>query len=171
MDVYTFDALTRSAVASSTRRGTMRVLAGGVLGALLGTLGRGPAGAACHRLGRRCGEDGDCCGGARCRRGRCRCEPEKECLGNCCGRGKGCTEGVDPIAAGCCPKRRIYTQVTYQDGGPVAGPTVCCPVESVCGDECCDSRLPGTHAVFCATDDSGKPTCHHGSTKLVRYVR
>lgn len=86
MDADTFDRMARRLSGSSTRRGALKALTGGALGALLILLGNADAAAACLRPGRKCDASRECCDGARCKGGRCRCKP-----------------GLSRCATGCCP--------------------------------------------------------------------
>ena len=69
MDPERLDELTRTLGGTTSRRGGLRLLAGGALGAALGLLGRGEAGAfhfGCRHVGKPCTRSGQCCSG-RCR--------------------------------------------------------------------------------------------------------
>ena len=69
MDTERFDGLVRTLGGAATRRDAMRLLAGGALGAALGLLGRGEAGAhhfGCRHVGRPCNRRAQFCSG-RCR--------------------------------------------------------------------------------------------------------
>ena len=89
MDGTRFDAWTRSLAGGRSRRGALRLLAGGGLGALLPRLA--PAGAAaqeaqavCGLVGEPCAVNGECCHGNRCNGRRCVCQRGKtDCGGRC----------------------------------------------------------------------------------------
>ena len=138
MDADRFDRLARS-LGTTSRRGALRLLAGGALGSFLGLLGRGEAGAAhgegCKRVTRRCAKDGDCCSG-RCRRGRCRTttNPDPACAG-----GDGCSGGV---AIWCGPGGSMdcWCATTVEGGG-------ICNWDNGCGAECATSADCGPNAV------------------------
>ena len=86
MDDSRFDALARSLTSSTTRRSTLRLLAGGALAGALGLRGADEAGARCRRLGAKCARGDRCCGGARCagRPRQCTCTGDtKPCDGKC----------------------------------------------------------------------------------------
>ena len=83
-----FDALACAVTRDRSRRSTLRLLAGGVLGGLLTALGVPRAEArhaGCRHVGKRCRRDGQCCSG-RCKREKCRapviCSNESQ---NVCG--------------------------------------------------------------------------------------
>ena len=95
MDGQRFDALTKlTATGVASRRGALRLLAGGVLAALLGRGGSASAALACRNDGAKCDADGQCCsrrcGGSRCRSERLRagaaCTDDRDCRSGICGR-------------------------------------------------------------------------------------
>ena len=66
MDDHHFDVLAKTLVGGTTRRGAIGVLAGGALAAVLTRLGIREAAAACKDIGKKCGQNADCCS-RRCR--------------------------------------------------------------------------------------------------------
>ncbi len=101
MDGRGFDAFARRWGAGASRRGALRLLLGGALGAALAPLGLGPEGAAAGTTrgranGRGCQRDRQCVSD-RCRNGVCRClRPGADCVADnaCCSgscRPGGCT--------------------------------------------------------------------------------
>jgi hypothetical protein len=110
MDGKLFDELTLSLGAEKTRRGALRLLAGGALGAVLTRLGLEEAAARCVRLGGRCERSRECCAGG-CQGRRCRCGTgTKACNGRCIPAGQccnGCPAGQDCQNGACVPHRRV----------------------------------------------------------------
>ena len=104
MDGRTFDELASGlAFGATSRRRVLRLLAGGVLGVVLGRRGDAEA-ADCRRVGLSCRTNRDCCLGSTCERNRCRCRSGlRNCGGRCrdlfsdprhCGRcGRACQPG------------------------------------------------------------------------------
>jgi hypothetical protein len=96
MDDWRFDEWTRDLIVSpATRRTTVRILSGGVVGSLISLLGLNLA-AACRGFGRPCKTTSQCCPGHgfRCRRDKCRCSRTmKYCsaTGNCIPKTSCCT--------------------------------------------------------------------------------
>lgn len=94
MDAERFDDWTKALTTNTgSRRQTLRLLAGGTLGALLGLRQRGETGAehGCRHAGRPCSRDGQCCSG--------------DCLGNntCrCARASQCPQPTDPCKKAVC---------------------------------------------------------------------
>ena len=96
MDGRRFDAWTRG-LAGTSRRGALRVLAGGLLATPLALVGGRDAAAQIVECGRRgdvCVRERDCCSGFDCRRGICRRDRD-ECgkRGDPCSRHADCCEG------------------------------------------------------------------------------
>jgi hypothetical protein len=91
MDDLRFDAFIRSISRDSSRRGTLRLLAGGALAAGGGLVRTDPVGAnhfGCRHVGKPCGTGRQCCS-SRCRHGRCR--PHNK--GICTAGQNFCTQG------------------------------------------------------------------------------
>ncbi len=94
MDGRRFDALARlTAEGTASRRGALRLLAGGAFAALLSRPDRAGAALGCRNVGARCGADGECCS-RRCGGGRCRserlspgasCRGDRDCRSGVCG--------------------------------------------------------------------------------------
>jgi hypothetical protein len=82
MDEHRFDTLTRSLVASGSRRGALRLLVSLGLGGTLIPLGAERAAAQCGLVrtstqrASRCSRRNSCCENARCKNKRCKCKPE-----------------------------------------------------------------------------------------------
>jgi hypothetical protein len=82
MDEHRFDTLTRSLVASGSRRGALRLLVSLGLGGTLIPLGAERAAAQCGLVrtstqrASRCSRRNPCCENARCKNKRCKCKPE-----------------------------------------------------------------------------------------------
>lgn len=103
MDEHRFDEWTRALTATAgSRRGVLRILAGGTLASLLARLGLSEAGARCGHAGDRCGPGrGRCCSRFACCGGRCRnlLTDERFC-GGCL---TPCDSGETCVGAACQP--------------------------------------------------------------------
>lgn len=112
MDDRHFDALTRAVAATmASRRGALRVLAGGGLGLVLtrfvagGREVREAAAKSCLKERKRCKRDGQCCSGI-CKKRKCRRAPTQRtctirknvCESGAAGTECGITNGGDPCA-------------------------------------------------------------------------
>ena len=177
MDGPRFDAWTRSLARGRSRRGALRVLAGGGLGAMLAQLAPRGAGAqeaqaVCGFVGEPCRVNGECCHGNRCNGRRCVCRPNHtDCGGRCrdlrfnenhCGEcGNRCEAGQT-----CCWGR--------------CGEGPCCPggavringrCHAVCrnGRTTCDPTggCNGNPACTCATRVGGGSVCVGGAGSCV----
>lgn len=74
MDHRRFDALARGVAAAETsRRATLRLLVGGLVGGATAVVGRQEAAAVCRQPGQSCDPANPCCAGVRCGGGRCAC--------------------------------------------------------------------------------------------------
>ena len=140
MDGERFDAIARR-MTTSSRRGALRLLAGGAAGALLARLA--PAGVAaqeaqavCRFVGEPCRVNVECCRGARCQGGTCQCRPNHtNCNGRCrdlrsnerhCGA---CNTPCEPGRA-CCRRRCV---------DPATDPAHCGRCGRACrADQSCD---------------------------------
>jgi hypothetical protein len=153
MDGSRFDALTRTLI--TPRRGAVRTLFGGALGALLAA--RSQEALACKNFGKQCAHDNDCCAGMKCRNDKCRCDngftkcnakcydlntDETHC-GACatiCAAGESCCDGTcsdtstDRDNCGVCGAACAATEICLE------GVCTACPVgNQVCGGVCCPS--------------------------------
>jgi hypothetical protein len=179
VDDATFDRLARTLSAGVerplARRPAVRIIAGGLLGAVLAGLGLGGVEAACAGPGRRCGDGKKCCPGSVCKGGKCRCKGgQAPCAGRCCqasscGR---CRRGEVCHAGAClgtgCPTgtRRCNGECIPTDAccGGCGGGKVCergecrCPVgRTECAGRCC-AEFEGCRNGVCTPercDDSG----------------
>ena len=95
MDGERFDAMTRSWAASAARRGALRLLAAGALGAILARprgvaaqVGIAANTGSCRATGDVCDGDKDCCS-ERCEGGRCQCRRR----GAACAVDRACCSG------------------------------------------------------------------------------
>ena len=188
MDDPSVDAIAKL-IATTTRRHSLRLLAGALLAGPLALLGPAAADAACARPGRTCGDGKKCCPGATCRGGTCRCKAGRtKCDGRCvdtqtsethcgacnapCDPTETCVEGVCQPPAVCsgelCPNSPAC-------GGTPAAPCICrtrfgggaiCggpgPVGTPCTtDQDCDAIFPGLGrcVVTCAGTTACVPAC------------
>lgn len=154
MDNRTIDEWSRVAATDGTRRGLIRALGGGTLGAVLVRLGVGQADAKPKKCkkpkkpGQKCklnnGTKCKCSGGAKCKVGICRCpngteESNGKCVPTptCLEHGADCSEGS---SAACCSGF-----CTYEYVGPITEepPTCCVPNEEACDQtsDCCVNEL------------------------------
>lgn len=142
MDSRRFDAIARALAGTASRRLSLKLLAGGALGAVLVRLGVEVATAACVPAGKKCGRGDRCCAGATCKGGACKCDRGlREC-------GKVCKECC---ADGDCPGR-VCRNGTCRDRSA-------CAVDSDCqSGHCCngscvdgqtDSANCGTSCIDC----------------------
>ena len=104
MDGERFDALAKAAAGTASRRGALRLLAGGALAAILarpravaGQLGIAANAGSCRAPGDLCDDDADCCS-ERCRNGRCRCRRR----GASCAVDRACCSGRCRRSTGRC---------------------------------------------------------------------
>ncbi len=155
MDERRFDAWTRAMVGDQTsRRGVLRLLGGGALGGVSGTIAE-EAAARCRQLGKKCERGERCCGGGRCTRRRCRCRVGRpRCRKQCCGPGELCVGGRCLTGAGSCP--------ASADGCLVPDSAVCDPVKgcfcftsTVGGAARCGRFDPETTCGLTCTTDGG----------------
>jgi hypothetical protein len=144
VDGQRFDGITRALAPGLSRRGALRTLGGGLVGAALAALaGRGDASAGpslCRETGQVCGRDGS---GKECCSGSC-------CGGLCCDKREVCAGGV-PCGDVCCPPETVGCTETKLPGGSVlvgcyCGENAilqdgrcldCGAFEAPCGDTCC----------------------------------
>ncbi len=162
MDSRRFDHLTRMLVTESpTRRGALRLLAGGAVGAVLGVLQ--PAGTdavhfGCRHVGRRCDRARQCCSGL-CQGPRgnktCRAHDEGTCLlvQDACGpegdHGNGCGTGVREELGSC------HCLITTGGASYCADGRYCAPCQR--DKECARAYgVPGAACVAC-------PNCPDGT--------
>ena len=158
MDGKRFDLLARTVIAAGSRRGALRLLIGGAIGAVAGLTGARRA-AACRGYRDPCTVSDQCCPGTglRCRRDACRCPRTKRWCGrtgrcipkdDCC-RDADCWGGMTCVAGRCaCPGAGNFCLECYrcdaemgcqpdtaQDGKP-------CPKTPggvCCGSTCCEN--------------------------------
>jgi hypothetical protein len=133
VDGTRFDVWTQMLVADSSRRLTLKAVAGGALGGLLAALGREEAEAKCVKLGKTCkknkGKNKKCCGGAKCKGKKCKCPiGTEECDGKC----------VDP---GACPCPSGTEECNGECVEPGACP--CSGGTEECDGECVAACLAG----------------------------
>ena len=133
MDDQRFDRLTRTIAGASTRRATLRHLAGGALAGLLALRGVEEA-AACRGFKATCKDSSQCCGdpGFRCRSGVCRCGRTQ----------KYCSPSGDAKAGACIPKDTCCPPAGGCTNGLVC-PGVgqqCCIPEGFGDESICDNR-------------------------------
>lgn len=173
MDAARFDRLSRRLAASRTRRATLRLVAGGVLGVFLAESDPALGAADCRGLNQSCrvrrgphrpGHKPRCCSGLVCQHGRCR---PPQCLqGQPCGEQGTCCSGacvdVQTDEANCgscghaCPSGEpcLGGQCVSQCR---AGLTRC---SADCVDVLTDAANCGSCGQACGSD---KPTCCNGS--------
>jgi hypothetical protein len=141
MDVRRFDEWTRARVVGpATRRTTLRILAGGVLGSLVSLLGLNEA-AACRGFRGPCKETSQCCSGLgfRCRRDKCLCgRTKKYCSASgICIPKAGCCTDANCSGDQLCPQpgEPCCIRQGFEDSSICNGPddTRCCP-GSVCSE-------------------------------------
>ena len=168
MDGERFDAITRRLAAGASRRGALRLLAGGALGGLLARLGPQEAAAThagCRHNGASCARAGQCCSG-RCDSGTCRpCTKAGQCPqpANPCQRAV-CT------GTGRCALRDKPTGTACGEGQVCCG-GVCTVLGTNancggCGESCERTCQACTGAGTCAAANEGAP-CSDG-TKFCR---
>ena len=155
MDGERFDTLTRTAIATGSRRGALRLLAGGALGTLAGLIGARGA-AACRGYRDPCQDTDQCCPGTglRCRRGTCRCPRTKRWCGrtgrcipkDACCRDADCWGGMTCVAGSCaCPGAGNFCPECYRCDAEMgcqpdtARQGLACPKSAgvCCGTVCC----------------------------------
>jgi len=99
MDGSRFDELTRTLATPTSRRRTLRLLAGGALAAVTAALGVGEAGAThtgCRHHGKSCARNKQCCSGRCAGSGVCKCPGGTTRCGTtaCCAAGESCQNGT-----------------------------------------------------------------------------
>ena len=149
MDSERFDRFARALAGSRTRRGALRLLAGGALGGLLGRRGREEALAdhGCRHAGADCNpkRPGACCSG-RCHKSRERClctaascpqPPSPSCEAVCSGRFR-CGFQNPNGAPSCDPGDPCIENATCTAAGECVGTLKTCPnrFEACVGGEC-----------------------------------
>ena len=160
MDGERFDAMTRGLAAGADRR---RVL-GGLLGAALGLLGVGGAGAthgSCRHAGAACTRDRQCCSGDCLRNGTCRCA-----------RASQCPQATDPCKEAVCTATgrcgfRNTADGTDCDGGTCHGGAC---VECVESTDCATGICQNNACVCGAKGASGCDTREDCCTVGPAYV-
>jgi hypothetical protein len=151
MDADRFDTLVR-AFGTASRRHTVRLLTGGVLGGLLtrfGVEGTSAKHAGCRHTGADCTRPGQCCSG--------RCADNDTCQP--CTRAGQCPE--PPASAPC--KQRFCT-----NGGTCviqnrADDTECGGVKICCSGSCVNPQTNETHCGTCANGCTGNDACQRGT--------
>jgi hypothetical protein len=158
MDGRQFDELSQALAGS--RRAALRLMLGGVAGALL-PLRTDDAAAGCVKLGKRCGGGAKCCGGARCKQRTCQCPTgKKACDGKCvpeatccadadCPACQKCDDGACEAATGAVCGQQSGAGALRCCAGVCPAPTCrvvgtsCLPGESVpqCLAACCSNRV------------------------------
>jgi hypothetical protein len=147
MDIERFDRITRDFVSSTSRRQTVRMLIGGVVGAVtLQLANRGnDAAARCRRPGKSCRRGSDCCS-HRCKGHVCTCKSSQAACDpgdsvRCCpaispvccptGSGQACCGSLLPT---CCPAGRQVNccPSNLTECCPVGSQVDCCPAGSTC---------------------------------------
>jgi hypothetical protein len=138
MDAQHFDRLTRSLATTTGRRGALRLLGGGALGAALAKLGLGRAAAqeaASRDEGDACTRSRQCRGALRCCNGRCgrtcrswrgrttttRCREPADCPKGLVCVDEGCCDGKPRVCARPCGTRDTRFE-TASDDGPTRVP-------------------------------------------------
>ena len=164
MDGDRFDAIVRTLGRAASRRGSLKLLAGGALGAVAARLGVGEAAAACVAAGKQCGKGDKCCAGSKCKGGTCKCRAGLKdcgkvckacCTGDDCAIGQACARGRCACTAASCPngccegdvcKDGDATGACGTGGGrctvcpePTEG-TATCRADGTCGQTCPDAR-------------------------------
>ena len=158
-----FDELSRAIAGTSTRRGALRILAGGALGGLAALFGLREAEAApdCYEAGHHCGNDKSCCSGNCCNHVCC-------AAGQTCGANGQC-QGAAPCAGvicggNCinCATGLINTQncqcvqcVAPCPAGQTACANSCCPAGQVCSNNACCSPITTCPSGQCGTISNG----------------
>lgn len=121
---------------TTSRRGTVKTLLGGVLGTLLA--GRTQEALACKNFGRTCDRDNDCCAGMKCQNDECTCE-----------------NGFTKCGARCYD---LDTDETHCG----ACSTVCGAGESCCSGDCVDLNTDRDHCAACAAACAADEICLEG---------
>jgi hypothetical protein len=156
MDAHCFDDAVRSLTTTASRRGALRLVAGGAVGALLAALGLRDAAAhaGCRHQGKTCDRNSQCCS-KRCRHGKCRgCGKLGICAASvlCGAAGSGCecflnTEGQRTcFAAGVCDGTPCTDDLQCSYG--YSCQTNCCTT-GVCAPRC---GAVGTMVTAAASD-------------------
>jgi hypothetical protein len=151
MDDSRFDTLVRSLSRESSRRGTLRLIAGGALGGLLTVFGASRAKAnhfGCHHVGKPCTRSGQCCSG-RCR-GR---KDHKTCrahdIGICTTSLDACTQGFTAATAcGTSTAGDCSCFITTGGAPYCAQGTACFPCTK--DKPCYEGIVPGSACVVCS---------------------
>ena len=195
MDGPRFDAWTRTLARGRSRRGALRVLAGGGLGALLAhrAASRGTAQeaqAVCGLVGEPCRVNGECCHGNACRDGTCQCARVNytNCNGRCrdlrtnenhcgacntpCEAGQTCCRGrcVDPqtdqLHCGACGNACGREQAC---AGGACGPA-CSGGVTTGPTQCCSCRLAGQPSRCTRTIGAGPDACAEQCQRLAEEL-
>ena len=178
MDQDRFDGWTRALAAGRPRRGALRLLLAGALGARLGPVaGAGATHAGCRHDGAGCGRAGQCCSGRCTANGTCQpCARAAQCpqpanpckravcdaKGRCAVRnnpaGTPCRDAGNPCTADICDGSGACTHPALEDGTVCGTGKTCqggaCACEeglTPCGDQCVDLDTSNDHCGACNT--------------------
>ena len=170
MDPARFDRVVIALAAAPTRRGAVRLLAGGALGAVLVRLGLERSAAVCTSPGGSCTATPFCCTGAVCQANKCcrpaggRCTNKGQCCSGRCNKAKrkclGCQDAAAKPCGGACvtcsdPFASQVDPTTCQCCTPVIG----CGGQLGTAGNCCAGTcklLPGVNSPGCECKTSGR---------------
>jgi len=161
MDDRRFDAIIRSLSRELSRRGTLRLLAGGAFGGLLTDFGAPHAEAkhfGCQHVGRPCNRSRQCCSG-RCRGPKDRKTCRAHDAGICTTSQDTCAQGSAGNECGTAPGGLTCSCLVTTGGASFcAVATDCSPCTK--DRQCYDGLVPGAACVVCAScSSSGGFTC------------